>query len=82
MIPAKTSCPKHWHLEYRGYIMAESDGRDRNPSQYVCVDENPEKTKVNNKNQGVMYPIEAICGSLDCKVYGGKKELACVVCSQ
>ncbi|XP_019861921.1 PREDICTED: short-chain collagen C4-like [Amphimedon queenslandica] len=41
MIPARTSCPSSWTMEYRGYLMAERDAHKRN-AVYECVDENVE----------------------------------------
>ena len=41
MIPARTSCPSSWTVEYKGYLMAEKHDHKRNVV-YECVDESPE----------------------------------------
>ncbi|KAK3099589.1 hypothetical protein FSP39_006587 [Pinctada imbricata] len=52
-------------------------------SQYICVDGDAENVGSNsNKDGALLYPVEAICGSLKCPPYVGGRELACVVCSK
>ncbi|XP_013413157.1 uncharacterized protein LOC106175614 [Lingula anatina] len=81
MIPAKTSCPGDWLMEYKGYLMAESKNHQR--SEYICVDEVPEIDSAGMKDQngGLLYNVEAVCGSLPCPNYVDGRELACVVCT-
>lgn len=85
MIPAKWSCPKDWHTEYQGYLMSQSEWPKRPATHYICLDEHIQGINYIGKYKqarGILYPVEAVCGSLPCKKYSGHKELTCVVCSQ
>lgn len=83
MIPARKSCPKGWHREYTGYIMAEGHTKGRTSSEYICVDEHLETVAGADRvvGQGVAYAVEAECGVLRCPPYVTGRELTCVVCS-
>ncbi|KAK3099197.1 hypothetical protein FSP39_000850 [Pinctada imbricata] len=83
MIPGKTNCTKSWKKEYSGYLMANYHGHPA-ASEYICVDKEAEwiPGSSSNKDQTVLYPVEAKCGSLKCLPYVEGRELACVVCSK
>ena len=84
MIPAKTRCPDGWNRAYGGYLVSEySTSESRKRSSYVCWDRAPEVAAGGtNQNQAVIYPVEAVCGSLPCSTYINGRELTCVVCSK
>ena len=83
MVPATTSCPKDWLMQYRGYLMAEKSG-SQSSSNYICVNQKMEGVPgtVGDKNSGYVYPVEVKCGDLPCPPYEEGKELSCVVCTK
>ena len=84
MIPAKTSCPSGWTIEYKGYLMSERYTHDHQ-SEYICVDENAEARPGTNANTdgALLYLVETTCGNhgLPCIPYVSGNELSCVVCT-
>lgn len=82
MFPGKTKCYKGWHLEYRGYLMAQH--REFSPSEFICVDAKAEVLPGtgSNHNGRLLYPVEAACGVLKCPPYHDGREMTCVVCSK
>ena len=55
MIPARTSCPSSWTIEYKGYLMAEHHTH-KNNRVYECVDENPESIDGSEaNNNGALF---------------------------
>ena len=70
-------------MEYTGYLMTMSR-KYHSSSEYICVDGDPEDVPRGNGNQngGLLYVVEAACGSLACPPYVNGRELACVVCSK
>ncbi|XP_071136751.1 uncharacterized protein [Mytilus edulis] len=84
MVPGKINCFEGWHKEYSGYLMSEHEDSSRSPSEYICVDERLESVPGGdgNRNEGIVYPVEAVCGSLKCPPYVSGRELTCVVCSK
>ena len=82
MIPAKTSCPPSWTMEYIGYLMTERQDLQR--STYECVDSSQEpipETQHSNHNGALFYHVEAHCSGMACPPYDSEKELTCVVCT-
>ena len=79
----KNKCHESWTMEYSGYLMSSYHGSNA-ASEYVCVDENPEKRHGGHKDQNgkLFYKVEAACGSLPCPPYVNGRELTCVVCSK
>ncbi|XP_071144752.1 short-chain collagen C4-like [Mytilus edulis] len=84
MVPGKVTCPTGWTKEYTGYLMSQAIGGNRQPSEYICVDENLDAVDGNkaDNDQGNVYLVEGVCGSLKCPPYVGGRELTCVVCSK
>ncbi|KAJ8300413.1 hypothetical protein KUTeg_021932 [Tegillarca granosa] len=69
-----------WHLEYRGYLMAQR--HDQGASKYLCVDARPEKIGSKSNQDGrLFYPVEGHChsGSLPCPPYVPGRELTCAL---
>ena len=60
MIPAKTSCPHGWTIEYKGYLMSAFHNHDHQ-SEYVCVDENAEARPGTSANTAgaLLYLVES-----------------------
>ncbi|CAH1241198.1 Hypp6327 [Branchiostoma lanceolatum] len=82
MIPGRRTCKGDgWVSEYSGYLMAEYHGHPR--SEWVCMDSEPEKggSPVNH-NGALFYPVEGVCGSLECPPYMQGREITCVVCTK
>ena len=81
MIPAKLTCPSAWTKEYEGILM--SDHHTHKGSTFLCVDKYLDKVQggYTNTNGGLLYVVEAVCGSLPCPPYIDGYELPCVVCS-
>jgi len=88
MIPASTSCPVGWTLEYGGYLMSEhsyddNSGRPRHPANYICVDQAPEvATGGVRQHESYLLTVKVGCGTLPCTTYPRGWELACVVCTK
>ena len=82
MIPAKKTCPAGWTLEYEGLLASQQ--YDHKAAEYVCVSSNPEPSHSGqaNQNGGLIYVVEARCGSLPCPPYVSGYELTCVVCTK
>ena len=83
MIPAKTTCPSSWTIEYVGYLMSEFHSHKRN-SVYECVDKNPEVLPGGAAAQygSVMYFVKATCTGIPCPPYKSAYALYCVVCTK
>jgi len=82
MIPARTQCPDGWTTQYAGYLVSDVGSRGAR-SSYVCWDEAPEIAVGGvNENNGVICPVEVLCGTLPCSLYPTGKELTCIVCSK
>ena len=83
MIPAKTTCPSSWTIEYVGYLMSEYHTHQRN-SVYECVDKNAEALpgSAPERYSSVMYFVKATCIGIPCPPYNTKKALTCVVCTK
>ena len=82
MIPAKQSCPAGWTLEYEGLLATQHS--THKGAEYVCASNNPEPSHSGhtNDNGGMLYVVEAQCGSLPCPPYVSGHELSCVVCTK
>ena len=83
MIPAKTSCPIGWTVQYQGVLTSGKQGYQA--TDYLCLDQNPEYltegARMHNYDGRLFYPVLAICGSLPCPPYKRQQLLSCVVCS-
>ncbi|XP_003390793.2 PREDICTED: short-chain collagen C4-like, partial [Amphimedon queenslandica] len=83
MIPARTSCPSSWTIEYKGYLMAECFNKKTN-AIYECVDENPESidgSGANNNGAQLCFALST-CYSLPCPPYLNNRPITCVMCTK
>ena len=82
MIPAKLSCPDDWTMEYSGMLATQS--HNQHGATYICVDSEMEGVNGGheNHNGGLLYVVEAACGSLKCPPYDEGYEIACSVCTR
>ena len=82
MIPAHTSCPTGWTMEYYGYLASETNVGYR--TVYVCVDVAMESVPGSSADVkgGHFFFVEAHCSGVSCLPYKPEKELGCVVCSK
>ena len=83
MIPAKTTCPSGWSIQYHGYLVSGHYGHDA-PSQYICLAQHPEyfEGRRANSNGKLIYGVRTVCGSLPCPPYENNRLLPCAVCSK
>ena len=83
MIPAKTTCPPLWTVEYAGYLMTEHYASQNNKN-YICVDKDSEAVpgSAGNLNGASLYHVTATCTGIPCPPYDDKKYVACVVCTK
>ncbi|XP_061166778.1 short-chain collagen C4-like [Saccostrea echinata] len=85
MVPAKTSCPAGWTVQYTGVLTSGSDASGHYGTDYLCLDENPEYmtegARMQDYNGKLFYPVHAVCGSLPCPPYKNQQLISCVVCS-
>ena len=82
MLPAKTSCPVNWTMEYTGYLMTEH--RNHHRSTFECIDGEFQSIPGSsaNVNGALFYFVEATCDGLPCPPYDTTKELTCTVCTK
>ena len=82
MIPGRKSCPDGWTMEYDGLLASDHSGHKG--SDFVCVSSGMEASHSGNTNEngGLLYVVEAQCGSLPCPPYFGGYELTCAVCTK
>ena len=69
MIPAKTSCPSTWTLEYSGYLMSGTRLHSgRQCTMYECIDKDSDLVpgSASNTNGAVLYHVEASCNGMLC----------------
>ena len=83
MIPARTSCPTSWTMEYTGYLMAAASSPIWRMS-YVCVDVDAEVVAgtESDDNGASMFFTEVVCTGISCPPYTAGDELACAVCTK
>ncbi|XP_062619877.1 short-chain collagen C4-like [Saccostrea cucullata] len=85
MVPAKTSCPAGWTVQYTGVLTSGSDYTNHYGTDYLCLDDNPEYAtegaRMHSYNGKLFYPVHAVCGSLPCPPYKNQQLVSCVVCS-
>ena len=83
MIPAKTSCPSSWTIEYKGYLMTDYYKHKKN-SVYECVDENSESIPGSfaDTNGALLYFTVSTCNGLPCPPYVNNRAITCVVCTK
>ena len=65
-IPARTSCPPLWTIQYNGYLMAEAFLYQRRAT--ACVDRNPEAVhgQATDTDGALFYYTEAVCNGINC----------------
>ena len=83
MIPARTSCPSSWTIEYKGYLMAERHNHASN-KVYECVDGNPESIdgSSGHTDGALIYFVRTTCTGLPCPPYVSNRVITCVVCTK
>ena len=83
MIPARTSCPSSWTIEYKGYLMASYYNHKHN-KVYECVDEYPESINGSgaDSNVALIYFVRSTCNGLPCPPYVNNIAITCVVCTK
>lgn len=85
-IPARTTCPPGWTMEYNGLMMTNKDSKPH-PTTYECVDRDPEAMPIPSADTGGQFWFVNIdCyrdGSVGmCDKYRHGSQLTCVVCSK
>ena len=81
VIPAKTTCPHHWTLEYAGYIMAVHSGYHK----YDCIDWNAEAipgTCASESGFRIIHTRVVCDHGVPCPPYRSTNVLMCAVCSR
>ena len=83
MIPARTSCPSSWTIEYKGYLMAERNTHASN-KVYECVDMDPESiaSSQSNNHGSILFFTQSTCTGLPCPPYVNNRAITCVVCTK
>ena len=83
MIPARTSCPSSWTMEYKGYLMSSHKDHNKN-SLHECVDDNPESIDDSGANNdgALFYFILSTCIDIPCPPYAPNEVVTCVVCTR
>ena len=83
VIPAKTTCPSSWTIEYVGYLMTELHTHKSN-KDYICVDKEAQAVpgSAGGSQSALLYHVRANCNGNPCPPYFSNKYLACVVCTK
>ncbi|XP_062601856.1 uncharacterized protein LOC134263519 [Saccostrea cucullata] len=85
MIPAKTTCPSGWIMEYNGYLITDNFSNGYHATDFVCLHGDPEYltegARQHNLDGHILFPVTAVCGSLPCPPYKQGQHITCVVCS-
>ena len=86
MIPARTSCPSPWTMEYNGYLMTSLSSYHNHlkNSLHECVDGNPESIDGSGANNdgALFYFILSTCTGIPCPPYAVNEVVTCVVCTR
>ena len=84
-IPARTSCPPSWTVEFYGYYMS---GSFKHTAHYgrapACVDVNSESVPGSARHdvKSTMFFLETTCTGIHCPPYSEGAEISCVVCTK
>ena len=85
MIPAKSTCPTGWNMQYNGYLVSNANRANFHSFDYVCLHNDAEYltegSRQHNMNGHILYPVKAGCGSLPCPPYKHNQYITCVVCT-
>ena len=85
MIPAKSTCPIGWNMQYNGFLVSDAYHPGFYSSDYVCLHNDAEYltegSRQHNMNGHILYPVQAACGSLPCPPYKNGQYITCVVCT-
>lgn len=70
MLPGRNKCYDGWTEQYHGYLAGNYYGY-KAPTEYICMDENPDVLNGGKANQnGVLfYGVISGCGTLPCPPY-------------
>lgn len=80
----KDVCPEGYVSDYTGYGFASRYCCSYQKTNYICLDNKPQeyaRRTGTNYNQGIVWPMEASCGSLPCPPYSQNREVLCAQCS-
>ena len=85
MIPAKTTCPSGWTVQYTGFLVSAYFGSSSYAFDYICLHNDAEYmtegARRHNDNGHILYPVQATCDPLPCPPYKNGQYITCVVCS-
>merc|ERR1711894_224546 len=76
-IPGSNVCHPGWTLEYKGYLMTDGYPDNKASTEYICVDDNPERlgNDPHGSNSKMMLYVEARCDGLACPPYVNGREM-------
>jgi len=80
-VMGRLDCPSDMNLEYNGNLASNYFGFSR--TEFICLDAAPESRPGGEAdlNGGLLYPVQAFCGSLPCPPFGNYDEITCAVCT-
>ena len=88
MIPAKSSCPGSWSVQYNGFLVSSNTAAGDHNWQafdYVCLHNDAEYltegARRHNDDGHILCPVRAECGSLPCPPYKNGQYITCAVCT-
>ena len=85
MIPAKSTCPTGWNMQYNGYLVTNAHLSRHRTYDYVCLHNDAEHLtegpRQHNMYGRMLYPVQVACGSLPCPPYNFGQYITCVVCT-
>ena len=69
-------------MEYSGLLATQH--HSEHGATYICVDSEPDEVNGGHedRNGGLLYIVEASCGSLKCPPYEDGYEITCSVCTR
>jgi hypothetical protein len=80
----KDVCPEGYVADYTGYGFASRHGSSYRKTNYFCLDSKPQEYSRRtgwNYNHGIVWPMEASCGTLPCPPYTQNREMLCAQCT-
>ena len=85
MIPAKTTCPSGWTMQFTGFLVSDYFGGSNHAFDYICLHNDAEYmtegARRHDDNGHILYPVQATCDPLPCPPYKNGQYITCVVCS-
>ena len=72
-------------MQYTGFLVSNNAGDGWQVFDYVCLHNDAEYltegARRHDDNGHILYPVQAVCGSLPCPPYKNGQYITCAVCT-